>query len=223
MMAKPTYRYFVKEWKWLMQEIARAWDVAVLRTNLAYILPANFIISWHESLNIFMSYLDDLGHQAGTQLKSVIESTRYHDLKERSLKITQELQSLSIGANQSPTDYAESHWNAQYATIQFLSTIASLRFDTLRMDELHTIRIEFKKFRYTLEVFQSILPEVPRKLSQHLEELQETFGAFTDVVFCQQWLQEHWDTLQNSGPYFTLFWKNLTQKSPLFAAKFKHC
>ena len=46
--------------------------------------------------------------------------------------------------------------------------------------ELHNLRIAAKRLRYTLEVFEDVLPEACKPLIKELEQIQEELGALHD-------------------------------------------
>src|SRR3989442_13681465 len=46
--------------------------------------------------------------------------------------------------------------------------------------ELHNLRIAAKRLRYTLEVFEDVLPEACKPLVKELEQIQEELGALHD-------------------------------------------
>src|SRR6266436_8839702 len=48
------------------------------------------------------------------------------------------------------------------------------------IQELHNLRIAAKRLRYTLEVFEDVLPEACKPLVKELEQIQEELGALHD-------------------------------------------
>jgi len=46
--------------------------------------------------------------------------------------------------------------------------------------ELHNLRIGAKRLRYTLEIFEDVLPEACKPVIQELERIQEVLGALHD-------------------------------------------
>jgi CHAD domain-containing protein len=53
---------------------------------------------------------------------------------------------------------------------------------TASMDQLHALRIDFKKFRYTLEYFREILGNNVNQIISELKQLQDHLGELHDAV-----------------------------------------
>jgi CHAD domain-containing protein len=71
------------------------------------------------------------------------------------------------------------------------------------VNQLHALRIEFKKFRYTLEYFREILGEGIRQAIGELKDIQDHLGELHDAdVACQlvaDFMRE-WDENQVQKP-----------------------
>jgi len=52
--------------------------------------------------------------------------------------------------------------------------------DPNRVQDLHNLRIAAKRLRYTLEIFETILPEQNTSLRKEVEQIQEELGAWHD-------------------------------------------
>jgi len=71
---------------------------------------------------------------------------------------------------------------SRYAAIRSYETI----IPTASVSQLHDLRIEFKKFRYTLEYFKEILNEGVSKLINEIKQYQDHLGELHDAdVACQ--------------------------------------
>ena len=71
---------------------------------------------------------------------------------------------------------------SRYAAIRSYETIVP----TASVSQLHDLRIEFKKFRYTLEYFKEILNESVSKLINEIKQYQDHLGELHDAdVACQ--------------------------------------
>ena len=46
--------------------------------------------------------------------------------------------------------------------------------------ELHNLRIAAKRLRYTLEIFEEVLPEASKSIVKELEQIQDELGALHD-------------------------------------------
>ena len=52
--------------------------------------------------------------------------------------------------------------------------------DPDRIEDLHNLRIAAKRLRYTLEIFEAILPQENASLRKEVEQIQEELGALHD-------------------------------------------
>ena len=71
------------------------------------------------------------------------------------------------------------------------------------MTQLHALRIEFKKFRYTLEYFKEILGEGADQAVNEIKQLQDHLGELHDAdVACQlvSSFLKQWDKDQSQKP-----------------------
>jgi CHAD domain-containing protein len=71
------------------------------------------------------------------------------------------------------------------------------------VSQLHALRIEFKKFRYTLEYFREILGEGSNHAINELKQLQDHLGELHDAdVACQlvRGFLKKWDEEQIHKP-----------------------
>ncbi len=78
------------------------------------------------------------------------------------------------------------------------SIVAAANFE-----QLHTLRIEFKQLRYTLEFFQEILGPEAAAVIEKLKAIQDHLGDLNDAdVACQSLTQfiSQWDRLQAEKP-----------------------
>jgi CHAD domain-containing protein len=69
--------------------------------------------------------------------------------------------------------------------------------------QLHALRIEFKKFRYTLEYFKEILGEGADQAVNEIKQLQDRLGELHDAdVACQlvRVFLKRWDVIQSQKP-----------------------
>ena len=72
---------------------------------------------------------------------------------------------------------------------------------TASVTQLHALRIEFKKFRYTLEYFKEILGEGANQAINEIKQLQDHLGELHDAdVACQlvRGFLKQWDQKQYS-------------------------
>jgi CHAD domain-containing protein len=71
---------------------------------------------------------------------------------------------------------------SRYATVRAYETI----LPTASIDQLHALRIEFKKFRYALEYFREILNDTATKTINEIKQYQDHLGELHDSdVACE--------------------------------------
>jgi CHAD domain-containing protein len=88
---------------------------------------------------------------------------------------------------------------SQYAAVKTYETVLS----TATVTQLHALRIEIKKFRYTLEYFREILGESAVQAISELKVLQDHLGELHDAdVACEliRSFLKTWDENQTQQP-----------------------
>ncbi len=87
----------------------------------------------------------------------------------------------------------------RYATVRAYEGVVP----TASVTQLHALRIEFKKFRYTLEYFKEILGEGADQAVNEIKQLQDRLGELHDAdvacVLVRTFLKE-WDEIQSQKP-----------------------
>ncbi len=77
--------------------------------------------------------------------------------------------------------------------------------DTASIPQLHALRLEFKKLRYTVEFFQEVLGKEAKMVISELKRMQDHLGDLNDadtaVNFLSHFLDE-WDAQQEVLPIF---------------------
>ena len=96
----------------------------------------------------------------------------------------------------------------EIAPVLIYTRLASVRafdavLDSATLDQLHALRIEFKKLRYTMEYFREVLgPEAGWVIDQ-IKMLQDHLGELNDAQVATQILRDFltdWDTQQDTLP-----------------------
>jgi CHAD domain-containing protein len=88
---------------------------------------------------------------------------------------------------------------SRYASVRAYETIVP----TASINQLHELRIEFKKFRYTLEYFKEILNESVSKTINEIKQYQDHLGELHDAdVACQlvKGFLKKWEANQQRSP-----------------------
>jgi CHAD domain-containing protein len=96
----------------------------------------------------------------------------------------------------------------EVAPVLIYSRLAAVRaFDAIlenaAVEQLHALRIEFKKLRYTVEFFREVLGEEAKAIITELKAVQDHLGDLNDAVVATQILKEFledWETSQADLP-----------------------
>lgn len=90
------------------------------------------------------------------------------------------------GAGELKHDRTTPHLVQHVAPILIYSRLAAVRayssiLDIASIDQLHGLRIEFKKLRYTLEYFREVLGEAAKDLIEEIKTMQDHLGDLNDA------------------------------------------
>jgi len=141
--------------------------------------------------------------QARLRLITHLNSQNYSDFKENFLVF---LKSPSLGVfaanKRTPLQTAVRY---QAPTLIYTRLAGVMSFDavleTASYTQLHALRIEFKKFRYTLEFFKEVLGGESGAIINQIKEIQDHLGELNDAhVACQTitLFLKKWDRQQNA-------------------------
>jgi CHAD domain-containing protein len=114
------------------------------------------------------------------------------------------LQTPGAGAHPIPQDQPVPTIVRDVAPALIYTRLAAVRaFDkilqTARIEQLHALRIEFKKLRYTVEFFREVLGEQAKAVIDDLKKLQDHLGDLNDAEVATLILREfldNWDARQ---------------------------
>jgi len=140
------------------------------------------------------------------KMNAYLDSQKYKSFKE---KFSTFLNTPGEGAR--PIQYTTTPSKVrQIAPMLIYSRLASvLAFDTVienaSTEQLHALRIEFKKLRYNLEFFREVLGEETKATIDEMRKMQDHLGDLNDAQVATQMLRDfltRWDELQNPLPVF---------------------
>jgi CHAD domain-containing protein len=115
------------------------------------------------------------------------------------------LQTPGAGARSIPEDQPVPTVVRHVAPALIYNHLASVRafekiLQTARIEQLHALRIEFKKLRYTVEFFREVLGEQAKAVIDDLKKLQDHLGDLNDAEVATRILREfldNWDARQS--------------------------
>lgn len=180
----------------------RDYDVFIEKANL-------YIESLPESEGSDLDILIDdwkkkraLAHH---ELVKYLKSHRYHAFKR---KFNLFLNSPFAGAIKPPKRTPRPYRVQEEAPMLIYSRLAQIRsFDSFlenaSIEMLHALRIEFKKFRYTVEYFREVLGPEAKPVIKELKTIQDHLGDLHDAQVAIQMLRnflDEWEVQQANLP-----------------------
>jgi CHAD domain-containing protein len=139
------------------------------------------------------------------EMLEYLVSPRYQSFKEKFFIF---LNSPGEGVRPKPADQFTSWLVCEIVPVLIYTRLAAVRsFEPLvnsaSLDQLHSLRIEFKKLRYTLEFFREVLGDEAGVVIDVLKTIQDHLGDLHDAQVATQILRDflsQWDAQQNSLP-----------------------
>jgi CHAD domain-containing protein len=134
-----------------------------------------------------------------------LQSVAYHNFKQNFNLFLQVSENIKPQRSQDDGTYSRVRDTvpvlvySRYAAVRAYESILA----TASVSQLHALRIEFKKFRYTLEYFREILGEGVNQAIDELKQLQDHLGELHDAdVACQlvRSFLKDWDEEQIHRP-----------------------
>lgn len=118
------------------------------------------------------------------------------------------LNTPGMGASRLSTDVPSPHLVKHVAPVLIYTNLASVRaynsiLEMASIEQLHNLRIEFKKLRYTVEFFQEVLGAEAKAVINEIKAMQDHLGDLNDAQVACQILREfldHWELTQSGLP-----------------------
>ena len=162
-------------------------------------------IEQQSGLDPLLNYRNSILDHARQSLLSHLNSQDYLDFKGNFLNFLQTPGMGSMAAKKRAPLQTTVRFQAPTLIYSRLANV--MAFDSLlnsaSYSQLHALRIEFKKFRYTLEFFKEVLGEESKYLINEIKDLQDHLGELNDAnVACQTITRflKKWDDNQNAFP-----------------------
>jgi CHAD domain-containing protein len=206
---------------------AEAFEPAILKPHLKGLRLTGRALGQVRDLDVFMEkaqhYLDSLPETERSGLDPLLQvwaeqrekarATMIEHLNSENYRIFKQefnlfLQTPGAGALKIDQDQPKPELVRDVAPALVYSRLASVRaFDkilkTARIEQLHALRIEFKKLRYTVEFFREVLGEQSKAVIDDLKKLQDHLGDLNDADVATLILREfldNWDARQSERP-----------------------
>lgn len=134
-----------------------------------------------------------------------LDSPRYQEFKHRFFRF---LRTQGAGARLDANLPNGQLLVRDFAPVLIYNRLASVRaFDALlsnaSLDQLHALRIEFKKLRYAVEFFREVLGKQAGEVISDLKALQDHLGELNDARVATQMISrfiEEWEARQAQLP-----------------------
>jgi CHAD domain-containing protein len=175
-------------------------DVSIGEINLyCQQLPLNDQLGLTPLINEWKSIQD----QARLRLISHLNSKNYVDFKEKFLEFLKAPSLGLLAANKRIPIHTAVRYQAPTLIYTRMASVMTFEpiLETASYSQLHALRIEFKKFRYTLEFFKEVLGIESGIIIEQIKELQDHLGELNDAhVACQTITRflKKWDRQQNT-------------------------
>ncbi len=140
-----------------------------------------------------------------TQLLSHLNSTRYLEFKQKFIKF---LQTPGAGVRAEADPPEGQPLLRDFAPVLIYNRLASVRaFDSIlsnaSLEQLHALRIEFKKLRYAIEFFKEVLGDQAKDVIEDLKKVQDHLGELNDARVAIEMISqfiEKWEARQSQLP-----------------------
>ena len=139
------------------------------------------------------------------RLLAYLEGEKYRSFK---LKFHEFVQTPGAGARQPAKNGPAPRLVREIAPALIYTRLASVRaFDAIlenaSIEQLHALRIELKKLRYTVEFFREVLGNTASAVINDIKKLQDHLGDLNDAQVATELLKDfltQWDVQQTSQP-----------------------
>ena len=204
-----------------------AFEPKILKTHLKGLKATGRALGRVRDLDVFMekaqhyldglpegerSGLDPLLHvwqeergQARTEMNIYLVSDAYQEFK---LKFNRFLHTPGDGALAVPQDHPTPYLVREIAPVLIYNRLAAVRayasiLAHASIEQMHALRIEYKKLRYTVEYFREVLGEESKAVINDIKKLQDHLGDLNDADVATSILRsflDGWDARQASLP-----------------------
>jgi CHAD domain-containing protein len=156
-------------------------------------------------LDPLLTHWQEIRDSARLEMLAHLDSPAYQDFKQ---EFNLFLSTPGAGALAVPPDEPTPNRVCEIAPVLIYTRLAGVRaydacLEQASVEQLHALRIEFKKFRYTLEFFREVLGESARAVISEVKKLQDHLGDLNDAVVATHILTDFlagWEAQQAQLP-----------------------
>jgi CHAD domain-containing protein/transposase-like protein len=156
-------------------------------------------------LDPLLTHWQEMRESTRLEMLAHLDSQAYQDFKQ---EFNLFLNTPGAGAAEALADGPNPNRVCEVAPVLIYTCLASVRaynasLDQASVEQLHALRIEFKKFRYTLEFFREVLGESAKTVISDVKKLQDHLGDLNDAVVATHILTDflaNWEAQQAQLP-----------------------
>jgi CHAD domain-containing protein/transposase-like protein len=156
-------------------------------------------------LDPLLAHWQEMRENTRIEMLAHLDSQAYQDFKQ---EFNLFLSTPGSGAVAAPPEEPTPNRVCEVAPILIYSRLAGVRaYDAClshaSVEQLHALRIEFKKFRYTLEFFREVLGDSAKAVIGEVKKLQDHLGDLNDAVVATHILTDFlasWEAQQAQLP-----------------------
>ena len=152
-----------------------------------------------QGLEPLLSAWQEQREAARAEMLAYLDGEKYQNFKTTFLKF---LDTPGAGARPVPKDKPAPDLVRHIAPVLIYTQLANVRafnsiLNTASIDQLHALRIEFKRLRYTVEFFREVLGEEAKEVIKDIKGLQDHLGDLNDARVACEILREFLDNLED--------------------------
>lgn len=159
----------------------------------------------HSGLDPLLDHWQEIRAAARLEMLAHLDSLDYQDFKQ---EFNLFLNTPGAGAVALALDEPGPNQVCEIAPVLIYTRLSEVRaydawLDQASVERLHALRIEFKKFRYTLEFFREVLGESAKLVINEVKKLQDHLGDLNDAVVATHILTDflaNWEAQQAQMP-----------------------
>jgi CHAD domain-containing protein len=156
-------------------------------------------------LDPLLAHWQEIRAAARLEMLAHLDSLDYQDFKQ---EFNLFLNTPGAGAAAVTLDEPSPNRVCEIAPVLIYTRLAGVRaydawLEQASVERLHALRIEFKKFRYTLEFFREVLGDSAKVVIGEVKKLQDHLGDLNDAVVATQILTDflaNWEAQQTQLP-----------------------
>lgn len=182
-ISRREYLYFKNNCKWIAFFLGKVRDCDVYRMKILHFLPDFMEENRKYEFECILNELDELRDENRHLMKLNFKSKRYRRFILKVEQFCKKSYILKSHKNELLKDFFHETLNKVLRNLR--RNIKRVKKYGLSTSDrsIHRLRINFKKLRYTLEIFSGLLDENQKRLRKRLSDIQDALGDYVDTFF----------------------------------------